>query len=112
MVYPNELIASGGDVEVRLFLVDEERVRHPDVLDELRADAQRFDPRAFPERQPRVRPELTEVEIQCEVLSTLSEGKTKETHEKQTKRVSFNESDTASNKHNIKYYNSTLAIKR
>ena len=68
MVYPNELIACGGDVEVRLFLVDEERVGHPNILDELRPDGQRFNAGPLPKRQPRIRPELTEVKIQREVL--------------------------------------------
>lgn len=65
----NELVAGGGDVKVRLLLVDEEGVGHPDVLDELRADAQRLDARPRLEREPRVRPELPEVEIQREVLT-------------------------------------------
>lgn len=65
----NELVAGGGDVKVRLLLVDEEGVGHPDVLDELRADAQRLDAHPRLEREPRVRPELPEVEIQREVLT-------------------------------------------
>ena len=68
MVYANELVAGGSYVEVRLLLVDEERVRHPDVLDEFRADAQYLDARPLLESQPRVRPELPEVKIQREVL--------------------------------------------
>jgi hypothetical protein len=35
MVYPDELVAGGRYMEVRLFLVDEERVGHPNVFDEL-----------------------------------------------------------------------------
>lgn len=68
MVYAKELVAGGGDVEVGLLLVDEKRVRHPDVLDELRADPEDLDARAFLERQPGIRPELPEVKIQREVL--------------------------------------------
>lgn len=65
----NELVAGGSDVKVRLLLVDEERIGHPDVLDELRPDAQRLDARPFLEREPRIRPELPEVKIQREVLA-------------------------------------------
>lgn len=65
----NELVAGGSDVKVRLLLVDEEGVRYPDVLDELRADAQRLDARSSLERESRVRPELPEVKIQREVLA-------------------------------------------
>lgn len=65
----NELVAGGSDVKVRLLLVDEERVGHPDVLDELRADAQRLDVLPLLEREPRVRPELPEVKVQREVLA-------------------------------------------
>lgn len=71
----NELVAGGGDVKVRLLLVDEEGVGHPDVLDELRSDAQRLDARSFLEREPRVRPELPEVKIQREVLARDTGGK-------------------------------------
>lgn len=35
MVYSDELVAGGCNVKVGLFLIDEERVRHPYVLDEL-----------------------------------------------------------------------------
>lgn len=65
----NELVAGGSNVKVRLLLVDEEGVGHPDVLDELRADAQRLDVLLFGEREPWVRPELPEVKIQREVLA-------------------------------------------
>lgn len=69
MVNTDELIAGGGDVEVRLFLIDEEGVRHPDILDKLGPDAQRLDARPFSEGEPRVGPELSEVEVKSEVLS-------------------------------------------
>lgn len=68
MVNTNELVAGGSNVKVRLFLVDEEGVGYPYVLDKLRADAQRLDARSFLEPKPRVRPELSEVKIQREVL--------------------------------------------
>lgn len=68
MVDANELVAGGSDVKVRLLLVDEEGVGHPDILDELGADAERLDARALFERESRVRPELPEVKIQREVL--------------------------------------------
>jgi hypothetical protein len=67
-MYANELVARGGDVEVRLLLVDEERVRHPNVLDELRADAEYLDAALLLECQPWIRPELPKVKIQREVL--------------------------------------------
>lgn len=68
VVYANELVTGGGHVKIRLLLIDEERVRHPDVPDKLWADAQRFDARGFLERQPWIRPKLSEVKIQSEVL--------------------------------------------
>jgi hypothetical protein len=67
-MYAYELVARGRDVEVRLLLVHEEGVWHPDVLDELGSHGQGLDTRPLPKREPRVRPELTEVEIQREVL--------------------------------------------
>jgi len=68
MVYPYEFVAGGGYVKIRLFLVDEERVGHPNVLDELRTHGQRFHSRPFLERQPGIGPELSEVKVQREVL--------------------------------------------
>lgn len=64
----NELVAGGGYVKVRLLLVDEEGVRYPDILDEFRADAEYLDSFPLFESEPRIRPELPEVEIQREVL--------------------------------------------
>jgi hypothetical protein len=55
-------------MEVGLLFIDEEGIWHPDVLDELGSNWQGLDARTLSERKPRVRPELTEVEIQCEVL--------------------------------------------
>lgn len=69
MVDADELVAGGSYVEVRLLLVYEERVRYPDVFDKLRPHGQRFHSRPFLERQPRVCPELPEVEVQGEVLT-------------------------------------------
>lgn len=68
VVNANELVAGGSDVKVRLLLVDEEGVGHPNVLDEFRADAERLDARSLLERESRIRPELSEVKIQREVL--------------------------------------------
>lgn len=39
-----ELVAGGRTVEVRLFLIHEERVRYPDVLDKLRPHGQCLHP--------------------------------------------------------------------
>lgn len=64
----NELVAGGSDVKVRLLLVDEEGVGYPNILDEFRADAERLDARPLLEPKSRVRPELSEVKIQREVL--------------------------------------------
>ena len=68
MVNANELVAGGSDVKVRLLLVDEEGVGYPNVLDEFRTDAERLDARSRLEREPWIRPELSEVKIQREVL--------------------------------------------
>lgn len=64
----NELVAGGSDVKVRLLLVDEEGVGYPNVLDEFGADTERLDARSLLERESRIRPELSEVKIQREVL--------------------------------------------
>lgn len=69
MVYSNELIGSGSNMEVRLFFIDEKRVRNPNVLDEFRSHGERFHSGPFPEGQPGIRPELTKVEVQGEVLT-------------------------------------------
>ena len=74
MVYPDELVTRRGDMKVGLFLVDEKRVRHPDVLDELGAHAEGLDSWPFPERQSGVRPELPEVEVEGEVLREAGKG--------------------------------------
>lgn len=63
MVYPYKFVAGGRYVKIRLFFVDEECVGHPNVLDELRADGQCFHARPFCERQSRIGPKLSEVEI-------------------------------------------------
>jgi len=68
VVNANELVAGGSDVKVRLLLVDEESVGHPNVLDEFRADAERLDARSLLKRESRIRPELSKVKIQREVL--------------------------------------------
>lgn len=68
MMNANELVAGGSDVKVRLLLVDEEGVGHPNILDEFGADAERLDACSLLERESRVRPELSEVKIQREVL--------------------------------------------
>lgn len=64
----DKFVAGRRHVKVRLLFVDEKRVRHPDIFDELRADAQRFDSLTFFVSQSRIRPKLTEVKIQREVL--------------------------------------------
>lgn len=68
MMDPNEFIGSCGDVEVRLFFVYEECVGHPNVFDEFGADRERFDARPFSEGQSGIGPELSEVEVQGEIL--------------------------------------------
>lgn len=68
MVNANELVAGGSDVKVRLLLVDEEGVGHPNVLDEFRADAERLDACSLFKGESWIRPELSEVKIQREVL--------------------------------------------
>lgn len=68
MVNANELVAGGSDVKIRLLLVDEKGVGYPNVLDEFRTDAERFDARSRREPESWIRPELSEVKIQREVL--------------------------------------------
>lgn len=68
MMDANELVAGGCYMKVRLLLVDEEGVRHPDILDEFRADAKSLDSLPLFESEPRIRPELPEVKVQREVL--------------------------------------------
>lgn len=68
MVNANELVAGGSDVKIRLLLVDEKGVGYPNVLDEFRTDAERFDARSRLEPKSWIRPELSEVKIQREVL--------------------------------------------
>ena len=71
VMYANELVAGRSHVKVWLFLVDEKRVRHPNVFDKLRADLKNLNARSFFERQSRICPELPEVKIQREVLRSL-----------------------------------------
>ena len=73
VVNADELVACGRDVEIGLLLVDEERVRHPDVLNELGSHGQGLDARTLSKSKSRIRPELTEVEIQGEVLRVKEE---------------------------------------
>lgn len=63
-----ELVAGGCDVKVRLLLINEECVGHPDVLDKLRANAERLDALLRLVGKSRIRPELSKVKIQREVL--------------------------------------------
>lgn len=63
MVYPYKFVAGGRYVKIRLFLVDEERVGHPNVFDEFRSHRQRFHSWTFLERQPGIGPKLPEVKI-------------------------------------------------
>lgn len=67
-MYADELVAGGSRVEVRLFLVHEERIRHPDVADEFGANRQGLDACSFLICKARIRPKLSEVKIQGEVL--------------------------------------------
>lgn len=75
VVYPNELVAGGGNVEVRLLLIDEERIWHPDVFDKLRANAERLDAGPGSECESGVSPKLPEVEIQRKVLYLITSRK-------------------------------------
>lgn len=70
MVYSDEFVAGRRYMKVRLFLVNEKRVGHPDVLDEFGSHRQGLDPRSLGERQPGVCPELPEVKVQRKVLET------------------------------------------
>ena len=74
---PQELVLRGGLVEQSDLLVDEERVRHPDELDVLRAHHQLLQVRLFIKGQAGVHPELPEVHVEGEVhelLRELSDG--------------------------------------
>ncbi len=55
-------------MEVGGLLVDEEGVRHPDLVDVLRAHHQLVQRGRLLEGEARVRPKLTEVHVQGEVL--------------------------------------------
>lgn len=68
VVDTNELVAGRRHVEVRLFLVHKECVRHPDVFYELGPDRERLHALPLAERQTGIRPELPEVEIQRKIL--------------------------------------------
>lgn len=68
-MYSNEFVGSGGYMEVRLFFVYKKRVRNPNILYELRTNWKSLHTRSFSECQSRVRPELSKVEIQCEILT-------------------------------------------
>jgi len=68
VVDSNEFVACGRNMEVGLLLIDEEGVRHPDVLDEFRSHWQGLDARPLSECKPWICPKLTEVEVQREVL--------------------------------------------
>ena len=65
---PQELIVSGGVVEVSGLFVDEECVGHPDQLYVLGAHHQLLQAALGLERQTGVAPELAEVHVQGEVL--------------------------------------------
>jgi len=68
VVDSNEFVACCRNMEVGLLLIDEEGVRHPDVLDEFRSHWKDLDARPLSECKPWVCPKLTEVEVQREVL--------------------------------------------
>lgn len=42
MMYTDEFVRRSGYMEVRLFFVNEESIRHPDVLDELGSNGKSF----------------------------------------------------------------------
>lgn len=68
MVYSNELIGSGGNVEVWLLFIYKKCVRYPDVFDEFWTHGKGFHPLLLVEGQPWVRPELPKVEVQGKIL--------------------------------------------
>lgn len=59
-------------MKVRLFFVYKKCVRHPYVLDEFRSHRERFDAGPLAESQSGVRPELSKIEIQGEILATVT----------------------------------------
>lgn len=68
----NEFIAGGCYMEVGLFLVYKKCIRYPDVLNELWTDGEGLDTLSLFVRQPWVRPELSKIEVQGEVLERVS----------------------------------------
>lgn len=71
-MYSDEFVRGGGDVKIGLFLVNEEGVGDPDVLDEFGSDGEGLDAGSFPEGEAGVGPELAEIEVQREVLGNRS----------------------------------------
>lgn len=63
-----KFITSGCYVEVGLFLVYKKCIRYPYVLYELRTDGEGLDTLALFVTQSGIGPELSEIEIQGEVL--------------------------------------------
>lgn len=68
-MYSNEFVGSSSYMEVRLFFIYEKRVRNPNILDELRTNWKSLHTRSFTECQSRIRPELSKVEVQGEILT-------------------------------------------
>ena len=66
-----EFVGSGGHVKVTGFFVGEKRVGNPNVFQVLGAHHDPFDAWKSTEREPRIFPVLSEVEIRCEILRNL-----------------------------------------
>lgn len=64
----NKLVTRSCNMEVWLFLVDEECVRYPDAFYKIGPNWELLYPWSLPEGQSWILPKLPEVEIQCKVL--------------------------------------------
>ena len=70
MSYPYKFVIGSYGMKIRRLFVDEKCIRYPDIFNKFRTNGQRFDSGLFLKRQPRIRPKLSEIEIQREVLRT------------------------------------------
>lgn len=68
MVNTDKFVARSGDMEIRLLLVNEESVRHPYIPNKFRSNRKSFNAISFFICESRIRPKLSKVEIQCEIL--------------------------------------------
>lgn len=66
----NKFVACSSNMEIRLFFVDKESIRYPNIPNKFRANRKGFDACPFLIGEPWICPELPEVEVQCEILQS------------------------------------------